>query len=174
MESKTLLLEKLKIEIEQSAENTNLEAWFYQAFSGVKGFFGTDKIILLGLNPSSGTFPSEKDKLLYETLKAHHLENAHITDFVKVRAKNKDVQNMLQNKELIAKQVKFFIKELDIIRPKAIIAMGFQCEELLKENCHLENIKIFRIKHYGYRYQTKEKVFQEINQSLANIINSLQ
>ncbi len=163
-------LMQLKEEILEYAKKTKLEAWFYPEYQGVKGFFGTQKIILLGLNPSSGTFPSKKDKMLYNLLIEKKLKNVHITDLIKVRAKNKEVPDILKNKDLIMEQIYFLQKEIAILNPKIIIPMGVKCEELLKENFPDLNCKIERIKHYGYRYQNQEDVFKEISESLDEII----
>ena len=117
-------LVKLKEEISEYAKNKKLEAWFYPEYSGVKGFLGTQDIFLVGLNPSSGTFPSAKDKELYTLLKEKELENLHITDFIKVRAKNKEVPDILKNKEIIEEQIIFFRREVEILNPNIIIWKG--------------------------------------------------
>jgi len=164
-------LQELKEDIEQYAKETNQEVWFYPEYEGVKGFWGTQDIILLGLNPSSGIFPSNKDKLLYDLLKQKGFGNVHITDFIKVRAKNKHVTDFLANSVLMKKQTDFFSKELNIIKPKIIVTMGLQCNTLLKQyfpkiDC---KYKVRNIKHYSFRYQKREEVFAEISESLEEI-----
>ena len=160
-------LENLKNEILEYAKNKGFRAWFYPEYEGVKGFLGTQDIFLVGLNPSSGTFPSKKDKKLYDILKKEGLENIHITDFIKVRAKNKEVPDILKNQELVEEQINFFRREIDILNPKIIIALGLQCKKLLNDN--FPKVKIERIKHYGYRYQNQDAVFEEISESLKKI-----
>ena len=164
-------LQELKENIENYAKGTSQEVWFYPEYEGVKGFSGMQNIILLGLNPSSGTFPSSKDKLLYDLLKQKGLEFIHITDFIKVRAKNKHVTNLIVNDELMKKQVDFFSDEMNIIKPKIIITMGYQCDNLLKQYFpKIDKIcKVYVIKHYGYRFKSVEKVFEEISQQLDKI-----
>ena len=164
-------LKELKENIEQYAKEINQEAWFYPEYEGVMGFWGTQDIIFLGLNPSSGTFPSENDKLLYKLLKEKGFEYAHITDLIKIRAKNKGVTNLITNSELMKKQYDFFSDEINIIKPKIIITMGLQCYGLLKQGFpKIEPIcKIRQIKHYSFRYQKKEEVFNEISGQLDKI-----
>jgi len=164
-------LQELKEDIEQYAKETNQEVWFFPEYGGVKGFWGTQDIILLGLNPSSGTFPSDTDKLLYNLLKQKGFGNVHITDFIKVRAKNKHVTDLLANSNLIKKQTDFFSEEFNIIKPKIIITMGLKCDILLKQyfpkiDC---KCKIMKIKHPGFRWQKREEVFAEISESLEEI-----
>jgi len=77
-------LEELKEQIEMYAKEIKQEAWFYPEYEGVKGFSGIQDIIFLGLNPSSGVFPSEKDRVFYKLLKEKGLEYSHLTDLIKM------------------------------------------------------------------------------------------
>jgi uracil-DNA glycosylase len=156
----------LKSEIEQDAKNNNYEAWFYPEYSGVNGFSGTQDIFLVGLNPSSGTFPSKRDKQLYSLLKEKELQNVHITDFIKIRAKNNQINEVLNNSKLIKNQAQFFKKEIDILNPKLLITMGYKCDELIKQNISFSNSFIKKIKHYSFRFQSEDIVFKEISNSL--------
>lgn len=164
-------LQELKKNIEEYANSINQEAWFYPEYNGVMGFSGTKDIILLGLNPSSGKFPSEKDKLFYDLLKEKGLEYIHLTDFIKIRAKNKHVIDLITNSEIMKKQSDFFSDELFIIKPKIIITIGRQCDNLLKQYFHNidKSYKVFQIKHYSYRYQSVESLFKEISAQLDEI-----
>lgn len=168
MKEKIDLLKELMKKIKAQHKEKNLEVWFYPEYEGVKGFLGTQDIILLGLNPSSGAFPSKNDKKLYSLLKEHGLENIHISDFFKVRTKNKDVRiNILENKELIDKEVKFLKEELDIVKPRVILAMGHKCKELMAIYFpHLKD-KTERMIHYSFRFRNKEEIFNEISDKLA-------
>ncbi len=161
-------LKSLKSDIEENAKNNNLEAWFYPEYQDIKGFLGTQDIFLVGLNPSTGTFPSKKDERLYELLKEKELANIHITDFIKVRAKNSEISDRLEDKYLIKKQVEFLRQEIEILKPKIIIPMGSKCEELIK--VHFKpTCRIISIWHYGYRFKSQDVVFDNISKSLDNI-----
>jgi len=171
-------LEELREKILNYAKETNQEVWFYPEYKGVKGFLGTQDIILLGLNPSSGIFPSKKDELLYRLLKERGLEYIHITDLIKVRAKNKHVTDLLANSLLMKKQTEFFSDELNIIKPKIIITMGSQCDSLLKQFFRDidKSYKVIQIIHYGYnwfhdssKYKSTKDVFDKISKQLDKI-----
>lgn len=164
-------LQELKKNIEEYASSINQEAWFYPEYNGVMGFSGTENLILLGLNPSLGTFPSKKDKLLYGLLKEKGLEYTYITDFIKIRAKNKHVIDLITNSELMKKQSDFFSDELFIIKPKIIITMGSKCDNLLKQYFSKidKRYKVFQIKHYGYRFEPTKKLFEKISKQLDKI-----
>jgi hypothetical protein len=165
-----LKLNILKDDIEQNAKLNNTEAWFYPEYSGVKGFMGAKDIFLIGLNPSSGIFPSRRDKRLYNLLKEKNLHDIHITDFIKIRAKNNDVSQLLEDARLIKGQISFFKREVDILKPKLLITMGYKCDELVKKNIELSYLSIKRIKHYSYRFQNEDLVFNELSESLDEII----
>ena len=165
-------LEELKRVIEEYSKKQKKEVWFYPAHLGVKGFFGTRDIFLLGLNPSSGTFPSDKDLALYNLLKEKKLENIHITDFIKVRAKNKQVSDLILDKDLMTEQARFFSNELNILKPKIIITLGRQCESLLMRYFPniIERCQVQKIKHYSYRFQSRESLFEEISKQIDDIL----
>ena len=164
-------LEELREKILNYAKEIGQEAWFYPEYEEVLGFSGTQEIIFLGLNPSSGIFPSKRDRLFYNLLKNKGFEFAHITDFIKIRAKNKHITDLIVNSELMKKQTDFFSDELNNIKPKIIITMGNRCDNLLKQyfpkidKCY----NIFQIKHYSYRYQSEESLFKEISDQLDKI-----
>lgn len=163
-------LQEIKEKILEEYQNSNMEPWFYPEYEEVKGFNGESEIFLLGLNPSSGQFPSKRDKKLYSLLKKLGLKNIHITDFIKVRAKNKEVPNLLKNKNLLQKNADFLKKEIEILKPKIIITMGYQCQELLNQYFEEQSFLVKRIKHYGFRYQKEEDIFKEIESNLKYII----
>lgn len=164
-------LKELKESIENYAKGIKEEVWFYPEYAGVMGFSGMQDIILLGLNPSSGSFPSKKDELLYNLLKEKGLEYIHITDLIKVRAKNRYATDLFTNSELMKKQTDFFSDELNLIKPKIIIAMGEQCNNLLKQFFPKieKGYKVFQIKHYGRVRFEGYKVFKEISKQLDEI-----
>lgn len=174
-------LQELKKNIEAYAKESGQEAWFYEEYGGVKGFLGTKDIIVLGLNPSSGKFPSKKDKLFYNLLKEKGFESAHLTDFIKIRAKNKEVKiKLTANPDLMKKQVGFFSEELSIIKPKLIITIGGECDKLLKQYFPKieKDCKVIQIFHYSYnrfhkssKYKSVEEVFEKISCQLDEIKN---
>ena len=51
-----------------------------------------------------------------------------------------------------------------------MIAMGCDCEKLLRKYFSNSLCAIKRIKHYSYRYQKDEEVFKEISDSLDKIL----
>ena len=138
-----------------------LEVWFFPEYKGVKGFLGTQDVMFVGSNPSTGRFPSKYDvrpKMVvvwfYEQLRKHGFENAHITDLMKIRASGKEVDELFGNQSLFNEQLKFLMKEVEIVRPKMVVAMGNKCYNILKERV---DIKIVKILHYSSTRFPKNK-----------------
>lgn len=71
------------------------EVWFYPSHDGVSGWSGTARIMFVGLAPSTGYFPKGPDKVLYASLKAQGLGNAHLTDALKIRTPVQQVDDLL-------------------------------------------------------------------------------
>ena len=168
-------LEEFKRKIIAYAKEIGEKEWFYPSEEGVMGFDGTQDIILLGLNPSSGEF-KDNDRKLYGLLKEKGFVDIHITDFIRLKAKNKEVKKrFIGNEKLMKEQVAFFKEELSIIKPKIIIALGVDCYKLLNKyfpEMFLDNspCKVIKILHYGQSaYRKSEKVFKEISAQLDKI-----
>jgi hypothetical protein len=97
------------------------------------------------------------------------LNDIHITDFIKIRAKNIQVSKLLEDTSVIRSQTYFFKREIDILSPKLLITMGYKCDELVIENIKLSYLLIKKIKHYSFRYQHEDLVFNELAESLDEI-----
>src|SRR3989442_11748225 len=80
------------------------DVWFFPPFDGVAGWRGTQRVMFVGLAPSTGRFPTEADRSsnparrLYAQLKRHGFGRAHLTDVIKERAVGRDVEEIERNK----------------------------------------------------------------------------
>lgn len=63
------------------------DVWFFPSYNGVKGYLGTQDIIFLSINPSTGVFPSWHDKQYYRQLRRYGFADAHLADVFKQREK---------------------------------------------------------------------------------------
>ncbi len=122
--------------------------WFFPPDeSGVKGFFGTGSIVFVCPRPSTGSFADTASRLFYKLLKEHGFSDAHLTDMVKCRRKagkmsSVEIQNCLP----------FLIREIDILKPQRIVAVGNDVYRELKGL--LENV--IQICHYSYAHRYKK------------------
>lgn len=127
------------------------DVWFYPEhpkIKGVKGYLGTQDIIFVGLNPSRGKFPSKADDFFYEELKKNGFKNAHLTDLIKLRATEKEVNSLLKNKEFICEQIEILKKEIEAIKPTLIVPMHDKVRKIL--NKELKDYEIKYIPHYSH------------------------
>ena len=135
--------------------------WFFPEQAGVKGWSGTAPIMFVGLNPSTGAFPSKAVYLLYNSLRKNGLPNAHITDILKIRLDRRLVEEAFANRELVQLHKGWLREEVRILKPNLIVALGKQALVKLKgwlpERCHS---KIVMIHHYSWAHRYgKEEVF---------------
>ena len=126
--------------------------FFFPKRNKVKGFYGDDKIFFVCQKPSTGHFPSPKDKLFYKLLAKYDFCNAHITDLVKTRGKAKSEIS----KEELDLNWNIFQKELEMIKPKLLVGVGNDAYLNLKKE--IKSIKIIKIRHYTFRYASKKKI----------------
>jgi uracil-DNA glycosylase len=140
------------------------EVWFFPHRKKVKGFLGTSDLIIIGLNPSTGAFPNERAKLLYQALTQAGLTNAHLTDLIKVRAKRVDAERLLTNDDFLSEQLKTLTKEIRILRPQLLVAMGQRCFEMLRNRdtasvllrqSKMTTLPIVQVRHYAYRFGSR-------------------
>ncbi len=153
---------KLK-DLEEAIKNsTNRETWFYPEYKDVKGWLGTENIFFVGSNPSCNTFPTRHTELLYGELRENGFEDAHLTDLVKIRARNIEVDEVIE--KYFKKHIKFFEKEIDILRPKRIIIMGGRAKDILEKFGYRDSRFCF-IYHYSCRFpENRAKFVQQIKQ----------
>ena len=100
--------------IDKHLKNNWDEVWFFKENRefGVKGYLGTQDIFFVGLNPSYGNFPSKPDIFFYEILRKYKFEQAHLTDLIKLRLANKEVNERLKDKSLLEEQIDYLKEEI--------------------------------------------------------------
>lgn len=145
MNEKTWKLEKLRWQITNNVFRNQKkdDVWFYPDYNGVKGYMGTDNIIVVGPNPSlTGDFPEKPNEILYDELKKCSLQNSHLTDFIKIRISNSRVDKFLKSPH-IKSQIKFFEKEVKILNTKIIFLLGDRAKRIW--NDYFRKLKILTI-----------------------------
>jgi len=124
--------------------------WIFPDQGLIKGFMGTAPIFIVGDQPSTDEWPPEHPhrKVFYETLQKVGLANAHLTDLYKKRGYSNSLKNGLPvdfEKHLI-----LFRKEIEILQPKLIVALGQLAQRLLIQNLRDWRPAIPRIWHFSY------------------------
>jgi len=130
----------VKIHLECFRMDTQFKtAWFYPEYNGVNGYLGTARLIVAGINPSYGQFPSRPVSFFYDCLSEYGLHNLHITDIIKSRMSNSQLVELKRNKELyneiLEKNIKWLKREIKIIDRDLnvkIVGIGKDAHDILK------------------------------------------
>ncbi len=146
------------------------DVWFFPRWNGVQGWCGTADVFFVGSAPNFGRFPTGADKFLYGDLLENEFENSHVTDLFKTRARNEDVGVLLRDADFVRRHQEYFRRELEILRPRLVVAFGDQTETELKK-WQSQGIPIPRVKrmwHYAYPFRfnrerriSKQRQFSE-------------
>lgn len=140
-------------------------AWLFEEIGNVRGYHGTGlcekygkKIMFVAERPSKGGLKKSRTievlrkdlplMLFYRTLERYNLENAHITDFIKTKAKAGEwkYDDLKENLEI-------FEKEFTIVSPNVAIAVGKQSYHWLYLYLLIRKIDIMphQLMHYSQR-----------------------
>jgi uracil-DNA glycosylase len=95
--------------------------------------------------PSTGTFPDPSVRRLYNLLDKLGIPDSHLTDVIKSRGKVGEPypSDMRPHKEV-------FDEEIDIVKPRCIVAFGQKVFDLLQFALAGSGIKIYQVHHYAY------------------------
>lgn len=135
---KTAALLELQERIVAAERALGQEAWFFPEYAGVKGYLGTAEVFFVGPNPSTGRFPQKSDIFLYDHLRAFGFADAHLSDCIKYHLSNNEVQALKKadalksDGALLRSQRNYFLREVEIIRPRLVVAMGDLAHEILE------------------------------------------
>jgi len=172
---KRLLRLMAKIHLECYKMDTQFKtAWFYPEHNGVKGYLGTARLIIAGINPSFGQFPSQPVSFFYDCLRKSGLHNVHITDIIKSRLSNSQLAKLKKNKELytevLEKNIKWLRQEIKIIDRDLdvkIIGIGKDAHDIL-EYYFKDKVADMWLHHYAWvesygeeSRREKRKVFKK-------------
>jgi hypothetical protein len=161
--TKSRQLELLREEI----LSTVPKPWLFPEKGHVKGFRGVGPVMFVDERPSTGTFGGFADSLLYTLLERYGAANAHLTDVIKSRGKVKEPYP-----EDIEPHRRIFDREIEIVKPRLIIASGQKVYNLLLFSLALTGIKIQHVWHYSCtRYRGENPVIfgEQIRQALSEL-----
>ncbi len=129
---------------------THKDWWLFPSQGSVKGFMGTDPIFIIGDQPSTDQWPPEHPnrKVFYETLQKAGLANAHLTDLYKKRGLSNSLKQGLPKD--FHNHLNLLRKEIEILQPKLIVALGQLAQRLLIKNLTAWQPAIPRIWHFSY------------------------
>ncbi|MCH8901390.1 MAG: uracil-DNA glycosylase family protein [Chloroflexi bacterium] len=160
-------LAELKTRIEQHFADRQL--WFFQDRSGrVAGYLGTELVMFVGQRPSTGQggfsrLATDGASGFYSLLVEYGFADAHVTDLVEDQMKVG-----IPSDEQVDRNWPFFQEELEIIRPKVVVALGGWVHWILEHRIE-SLIPIERIMHYSYRFIRPPEREKRLREDLARI-----
>jgi hypothetical protein len=141
--------------------------WYFPSCNGVSGFFGEKNYIFVCSQPHEGEFDPltlRFDRRLYDNMKKYGFGKAHLTDMVKCRGE--------KYKELSYSEVsnclKWLYEEVDIVKPKAFIAMGSKSYAELTKNGFKP---VLMLNHYSNHY-ISDSDYEEQFRALRDYLKS--
>lgn len=160
MNKKAKLIELRKRIIQEYFGNRWQEVWFFPQYAEVpkvKGFFGTNSIFFVSINPSFGTYPSKPDLFYYRNLAKQGFGDAHLTDVFKVKCKNENAKSLMQDKKLLREMEAILKEEIEILRPRLIVGVGTSYEKLYRRVFGEYRIPLRIIPHYAPQFNNSKK-----------------
>lgn len=162
-------LSDLKKEIEKCRKCKNPAPWSFPKRNNVAGVLGDSDIMFVGDRPSTGEW-DKANELFYDLLRNNGFERAHLTDITKCGRKVKQKVSL----EEIRNCLVYFERELAIIRPRAIVALGNKTHTMLQgllPALWKQDVQLEKIWHYSYasRFKKEEEYearFRELKRKL--------
>jgi len=138
-------------------------------------FFEWDEratIVFVAENPSEGTLPG--NLLTFKKyMDDNKLSGAFVTDLIKEKSLNEDQVKEIE-KDFWKKyddHIKFFFKEIEIVEPCLIVAIGNKVERVLRDPKFDRKIPVEKIRHYSRTNKTKlRKEIERIAKIYDNLI----
>jgi|SRR5665213_628523 len=133
--------------------------WRFPVQEPVQGFLGADPVFIVGDQPSTSPWgPDHPNRqAFYGLLEKIGASNFHLTDIYKRRGKSSELRKCLPPdlKPLptdFSEHLMFFKKEVALLRPTRIVALGEIAQILL--SLHFPELKpIRRMWHFAYAVQ---------------------
>jgi len=129
---------------------TGQSCWLFPKENEIGGFFGTDPIAIVGDEPSTSSWDRAHPhrRIFYDTLKKVGASNAHLTDLYKKRGYSGGLQNSLPQD--FQNHLKYFRRELEIVKPIRVVAIGWLAYNLLRYHLPELNPMLGRMWQFSY------------------------
>jgi uracil-DNA glycosylase len=124
--------------------------WTFPPQAPVMGFFGVRPLIVIGDQPSTSPWPKghRSRTLLYETLIKLGVPDAHLTDVIKKRGPGGESRKKLPSDFSV--HLDLLRREIAIIQPSRIVALGECAEQLLRDYLPDLQDKVRGAKHFAW------------------------
>jgi uracil-DNA glycosylase len=152
--------------------DTNEAWWRFPTESkiGVGGFMGDGQIFIVGEQPSFSDWDEDHEhrRALYDLLASLEAGSCHLTDLYKRRGSVGEFRNGPLPEDF-DEHLDFFLRELELLEPTLLLAMGGKTHDLLTESLPglmkrlpgLTTPDVRKVWHFGSVAYGKKEEFQE-------------
>lgn len=130
--------------------DTNADWWRFPTQDPIQGFLGTAPIFIVGDQPSTSEWGiSHPNRMVfYRHLQKVGAANAHLTDLYKKRGRSGALRQGLP--EDFEEHLVFFRKEIEILQPTRVVALGQLAYDLLVQHAAELRPMLRRMWHFSY------------------------
>lgn len=124
--------------------------WRFPSEPMVSGFLGPGPVIFVGDQPSTNPWSSSDPgrRLFYDSLQSLGLGGSHLTDLVKRRGPSGELGDGLPSDFAVHRQ--FFERELRVVRPQLIVAIGKLARRHLPAFMGEHRVPVLTVWHFAY------------------------
>jgi len=147
--------------------NSHSDWWLFPSQGSIQGFMGTRPIFIVGDQPSTDEWPPSHPhrRAFYDTLEKVGASNAHLTDLYKKRGLSRSLETRLPDD--FCDHVNLFRKEIEILQPTRIVALGQLAQRLLIQHVAEWRPAPRRMWHFSYVVQSGKLSEYEANMRWA-------
>ncbi|MDQ3817311.1 MAG: hypothetical protein M3362_06430 [Acidobacteriota bacterium] len=149
-----------------SGKDTNFGWWFFPTEDVVQGFLGTSQIFMVGIRPSTEIKNNRNCRIFYDLLAKIGAPDIHLTDIYKRPARSEETE--IESETDFQEHLLFFRKELEILNPTKVIALGNDARTRLR--WHLPNLEPIATDVWHYRYAIRTGKLSEYERRLRAAI----
>jgi hypothetical protein len=130
--------------------DTHPDWWRFPTEKVVEGFLGTDPIFIVGDQPSTSQWSvnNRNRRGFYDALVKIGAANAHLTDLYKRRGSSGELRRQIPDD--LQEHVKFFRKEVELLNPTMVLALGDLAYQFLALLTPELKPKLKRVWHFSY------------------------
>lgn len=153
--------------LRQLAEEADAQKdwWLFPSEPLVKGFMGSGSFFIVGDQPSTDPWLVDHPhrRAYYDLLVDEGVGEAHLTDLYKRRGPAGELKG--EPPADFQEHLQFFLKEVDLLQPTTILAMGNDAYNLLHRHTPKLFKRCFRVWHFG---TVRHRKLEEFQTSLRN------
>jgi hypothetical protein len=147
--------------------------WRFPAEGPVQGFMGASSVFIVGDQPSTSPweYSNRNRRVFYDLLPRVGAADAHITDLYKKRGKSGALKKQIPADFM--EHVALFRREVELLRPARVIALGHHSYQLLRTHVPEIGPVLHLMWHFAYVVRFNKVGLYETNMRHALDVHKL-